>query len=96
MGQIQITVSELEDKKGQLLILHSEAMEEMEQIDAVVRELEAQWEGDASKAFQACYKLRCPKLVQALATLKGIINSLDRIIQTYSETEAANTRLASQ
>lgn len=95
MGQIQITVSELESKKAQLLNLHSAAMDEVEQTNTLVQNLKAEWEGDASDAFQTSYQEKCMRLMQALEALKGIINSLDRVIQTYSETEAANIRLAS-
>ncbi len=96
MGQIQITVSELESKKAQLLNLHSAAMDEVEQTNTIVQNLKAEWEGDASDAFQASYQEKSMRLIQALEVLKGIIDSLDRIIATYSETEATNTRLASQ
>lgn len=95
MGQIQITVSELESKKAQLLNLHLAAMDEVEQTDTVVQNLKAEWEGEAADAFQASYQEKRMRLLQALEALKGIINSIDRVIQTYSETEAANIRLAS-
>lgn len=96
MGQIQITASELESKKAQLLNLHSAAMDEVTQTNTIVQNLEAEWEGEASNAFQTSYKEKSARLMQALEVLKGIIDSLDRIIATYSETEAANVRIASQ
>ena len=94
MGQIQVTVAEMEDKKAQLTSLLTQFEEEIANTDQLVANLKSEWEGDASDAFQQSYKTKSARLRQAAEGIRAYITVLGKIIEAYIQTEAANTAIA--
>lgn len=96
MGQIQVTVAEMEEKKNQVNQLISQILEEIEETSQIVNALNSEWEGDASEAFQQSYRTNSARLLAAVEALRKFVQVLDKIIETYIRTEAMNAKIAKQ
>lgn len=94
MAQIQVTASQLNEKKSEIAKLNKQLKNAIDETDSIVRQLKNEWLGDASDAFQASYKSNSNKLMQATEGVNSYIRALENIIQKYKSTEAKNVKIA--
>lgn len=94
MSQLEITRSQLEGVRDEMNGEYEKLIQEIEETDMIVSGLKAQWEGEASDAFQQTYNQRSQRLKMAAQGVKTYITALDTFIAQYSAGEAKRVNIA--
>lgn len=94
MATIQVTASELNGKKEELASMNSQLKSQIEELLEITNSLRADWEGDASDAFQKNCKEIADKMMRATEGVNTYVQALGSIIQEYKKAESKNVSLA--
>lgn len=87
-GQIRITPDQMRSRAGEYRVEADNVGNVISKMDSLLAALQTEWEGEASRAYEARFNELRPSFVRAQELINEIAQSLDSTAQSLEETDA--------
>ncbi|MBR3600444.1 MAG: WXG100 family type VII secretion target [Lachnospiraceae bacterium] len=94
MGMMIISLAELQSKKEDLSSLNQVLASQLRDLQAQIRSLDADWEGDAADAFRQRAQRDIQNMERMVTAVASYVKALDTIIAQYRMAERKNIGIA--
>ena len=94
MGMMIISLAEIQEKKADLASLNQTLASQLRDLQAQIRSLDADWEGDAADAYKARSQRDIQNMERMVTVVNTYIKALDTIIAQYQMAEKKNINIA--
>jgi WXG100 family type VII secretion target len=86
-GQIRITPDQMRSRASEYRTEASNVGDVISKMDTLLNELQEEWEGEASRAYESRFEELRPSFVKAQDLINEIAQSLDATAQSLEETD---------
>ena len=88
-GQIRITPDQMRTRANEYRTERDNVQQVISKMDSLLSALQGEWEGEASRAYEARFQELRPGFVKAQELIDEIAQSLDATAQTLEETDSS-------
>lgn len=86
-GQIRITPSDMRDRASEYRVQRANVEDVISKMDSLLRRLNEEWEGEASRAYAEKFEELKPNFIKAKDLIEEIACSLDQTAETLERTD---------
>lgn len=88
-GQIRITPDQMRSRANEYRVERDNVESVISHMDSLLNALQGEWEGEASRAYDARYQELRPSFVKVQELIGEIAQALDATAQTLEETDSS-------
>lgn len=87
-GQIRISPDQIRSRANEYRQQANEIQEVISRLDTLLSQIQTEWEGEASRAYEARFQEVRPAFVKASELVNGFATGIDNVAQVLEQTDA--------